>query len=95
MLSPELLEQLQNFKSASEAGMAKLPEKIVEGSSGNGLVRLKLDGTYALKELKIACDLKVMETEDLEDFLALALRDAVDQVTQLREQELVHSLFNK
>lgn len=95
MFSPELLEELKNFKAASEEGMSKLPEKIVEGNAGNGLVRIKLDGTYALKELKIACDIQLMETEDLEDFLSLALRDAIDQVTSLREKELVTSLLNK
>ena len=95
MFGPEFLEQLKQLKVASEAGMAKLPELIVEGSSGNGLVRLKLDGTYALKELKLAANIKQMELEDLEDFLALALQDAVSKVTALREQELAQTIFGK
>lgn len=93
MFGPEFLDQLKQLKEASEQGMAQLPEYVVEGTSGNGLVRLKLDGTYALKELKIATELRHMEVEDLEDFLAL--RNAIDQVTEIREKELMHSITGK
>jgi DNA-binding protein YbaB len=72
--------------------MSKLPEILVEGNAGNGLVRIKLDGTYALKELAIATEIKHMEKEDLEDFIAVALKQAIDQVTQIREKELYESL---
>lgn len=95
MFGPEFLEQLQHLKAASDEGMSKLPAYIVEGTAGSGLVRIKMDGTYALKELKLATDIKHMELEDLEDFLALALQDAVSKVTALREQELMHSILGK
>ena len=36
-----------------------------------------------------------LELEDLEDFLALALQDAVSKVTALREQELAQTIFGK
>jgi len=92
MFGPELLQQLMQLKSATDSGMSKLPGVIVEGSSGNGLVKIKLDGTYALKELKLATDIKHMELEDLEDFLSLALKQAIDEVTVLREKELASAL---
>lgn len=92
MFGPELLQQLMQLKSATDSGMSKLPEIIIEGSSGNGLVKIKLDGTYALKELKLATDIKHMELEDLEDFLSLALKQAIDEVTVLREKELASAL---
>lgn len=95
MFGPAFLDQLKQLKEASEQGMAKLPEYVVEGTSGNGLIRLKLDGTYALKELKVATDIHLMDVEDLEDFLALALKQAIDQVTAIREQELMHSIIGK
>lgn len=92
MFGPELLQQLAQMKSATDSGMKNLPNYLLEGSAGNGLVRLKLDGTYTLKELKLAADIKHMELEDLEDYLALALNDAVSKVTKLREEELSRSL---
>jgi nucleoid-associated protein EbfC len=94
MFGPEFLQQLSALKSATDNGMSRLPDLIVEGSAGNGLIRLKLDGNYKLKELHIATELTMMEKSDLEDFLAIALQNAVDQVTALREKELMLSLAN-
>jgi DNA-binding protein YbaB len=94
MFGPEFLQQLSALKSATDNGMSRLPDLIVEGSAGNGLIRLKLDGNYKLKELHIAAELTMMEKSDLEDFLAIALQNAVDQVTALREKELMLSLAN-
>lgn len=92
MFGPEFLQQLAQLKNATESGMSKLPEILVEGNAGNGLVRIKMDGTYALKSLELAADIKMMELEDLEDYLALALKQAIDQVTTIREKELYNSL---
>lgn len=94
MFGPEFLQQLNTLKQATDSGMSRLSEYTVEGNAGNGLVRLKLDGTYALKELQIAADLQLMEKEDLEDFLAIALRSAIEQVTAIREKEIMSSLAN-
>ncbi len=92
MFGPEFLQQLNALKNATDSGMSRLPEIIVEGTAGNGLIRLKLDGTYRLKELHIATELHLMEKDHLEDFLALALDQAIAQVTEIREKELMQSL---
>jgi DNA-binding protein YbaB len=92
MFGPDLIQQLAQLKSATDSGMQNLPNYVLEGSAGNGLVKIKLDGTYSLKELKLAADIKLMELSDLEDFLSLALNDAITKVTKLREEELTKSL---
>lgn len=92
MFNDDFLNQLKAMKSASDEGASRLKEKVVEGSSGNGLIKLKLDGNYGLKELKIATDIQQMEVGDLEDFLALALQNAIEQVNQLREKEMLNSI---
>jgi nucleoid-associated protein EbfC len=92
MFGPEFLQQLAQLKNATDTGMSKLPEIFVEGNAGNGLVRIKLDGNYNLKDLSIAADIQLIEKEDLEDFLAVALKQAIDQVTAIREKELYASL---
>ncbi|MCC6700929.1 MAG: YbaB/EbfC family nucleoid-associated protein [Fluviicola sp.] len=92
MFGPEFLQQLAQLKNATDSGMSKLPEIVVEGNAGNGLVRIKLDGQYQLKDLSIAIDLQLIEKDDLEDFLAVALKQAIDQVTAIREKELYNSL---
>jgi nucleoid-associated protein EbfC len=94
MFGPEFLQQLSALKNATDGGMSRLPDLIVEGNAGNGLIRLKLDGNYKLKELHIATELTLMEKSDLEDFLAIALESAITQVTALREKELMQSLAN-
>jgi len=94
MFGPEFLQQLSALKSATDSGMSRLPDLIVEGSAGNGLIRLKLDGNYKLKDLQIATELMHMEKSDLEDFLAIALENAIKQVTELREKELMQSFAN-
>ena len=94
MFGPEFLEQLKVLKGATDSGMSKLSQIVVAGNAGNGLVRLKLDGNYKLKEFHIATELHMMEKDDLEDYLAIALEDANDQVTALREKELMSSLMN-
>lgn len=92
MFGPELLAQLAKLKEATDMGMANLPDRMVEGSSGNGLVKVKMDGMYQIKDLKIAIDIKLMEVEDLEDYLALAINDAVVKVNKIREEELTLGL---
>lgn len=92
MFGPDLIQQLAQLKGATDSGMKNLPNYILEGSAGNGLVKIKLDGTYNLKELKLAADIKLMELSDLEDYLSLALNDAIAKVTKLREEELTKSL---
>jgi DNA-binding protein YbaB len=94
MFGPELIQQLSKLKGATDSGMQNLPNYLLDGSAGNGLIRLKLDGNYVLKELHLAADMKQMEIADLEDFLALALNDAIVKVTKLREEELTRSLTN-
>lgn len=92
MLNPELLQQLAQLKAATDASMAELPNLVVEGSAGSGLVRLKMDGNYQLKSLNLAVDVKLMELEDLEDFLTLALNDAIQKVNKQREDISMQSM---
>lgn len=92
MFGSDFIQQLAQLKNATDSGMSKLPEITVEGNAGNGLVRIKLDGNYQLKDLSLAIDLQLIEKDDLEDFLAVALKQAIDQVTAIREKELYNSL---
>lgn len=92
MFGPEFLQQLGMLKNATDNGMSRLPELIAEGSAGNGLIRIKLDGNYKLKDLRIATEIHHMEKSDLEDFLSIALEKAIDEVTALREKELMGAL---
>ncbi len=92
MFNPELLQQLAQLKAATDQSLSEMPNVIVEGSAGSGLVRVKMDGNFQLKKLELATDISMMELEDLEDFLALALNDAIQKVNQEREQLTVQSM---
>lgn len=94
MIDKATLDQLMAMRDASNIGKENLDNIVVEGSSGSGLVKLKMDGNYNLKELKLATDIKTMEVEDLEDFLSLALRNAIEEVNKQREKEMLKA-FNQ
>ena len=72
----------------------KLDNIIVEGESGNGLVIISLSGNRELKSIKINADIKMMETEDLEDLLSVALKRAMDNANALNEKEVMNSAKN-
>ena len=59
----------------------KLAEIKVFGEAGGGLVRLELDVNRKLTSLEISADLKLIEKEELEDFLAIALEKALEKGT--------------
>ncbi len=92
MFGPEFLEQMAKMKAATDKGMERLPDLEVDGSAGNGLVRIKMDGNFKIKQFQLACDHKIMELEELEDFISIALNDVVSKVNLLREKELGASI---
>lgn len=84
----EILEKMQKSLEESKEKLAKI--KVV-GEAGGGLVRVELDGNRKLTNLEINADLKSVEKEDLEDFLAVALEKAIDQANAVNEAEVSSS----
>ncbi len=70
--------------------VAKLQQEFagreVEGSAGNGLVTLKLNGDYELLHLKIKPDcVDPEDVEGLEDLICSAFRNATEKLSAMAE----------
>jgi DNA-binding YbaB/EbfC family protein len=81
----ELLEKMQQTLEISKAKLSNI--KVV-GEAAGGLVRIELDGNRKLTQLEINADLKNIDKEDLEDFLAVALNKALEQANHVNDQEM-------
>ncbi len=89
-----MLSKLSAMKQMADESKSKLDNLTVEGESGSGLVVITLTGNRELKSIKINADIKLMETEDLEDLLSVALKRAMDKATELNEKEVMSSAKN-
>lgn len=81
----DLMEKMQRSLEESKARLETI--KVV-GEAGGGLVKIELDGNRKFCSLELACDLKNIDKEDLEDFLAVALEKAIEQANQVNEREM-------
>jgi DNA-binding YbaB/EbfC family protein len=87
----ELFKQIQE---ASEISKKKLSEKIVTGESGGGLIRIELDGNREFKSFTLNTSLDLIDKEDLEDLISVALKRALDVANKLNEEEMSKSALN-
>jgi DNA-binding YbaB/EbfC family protein len=94
MFGSDMLSKLSAMKQMADESKSKLDNLTVEGESGSGLVVISLTGNRELKSIKINADIKLMETEDLEDLLSVALKRAIDKANELNEKEVMASAKN-
>jgi DNA-binding YbaB/EbfC family protein len=84
-----LLDQAQRMQQQMLAAQQELTEAEVTGTVGDGLVTVTLDGTGELRRVRIRKgSFDPDETEDLEDLIVAAYRDAKAQATALASQKL-------
>ena len=84
-----LMKQAAELKSKMEAMQAELDQVEVEGSSGAGLVMVRLSGKGEMKGVKIdACLIKPDEKEILEDLIVAAHSDARRKAEALLQEKM-------
>ena len=72
-----LLQQAQQMQEQMMAAQQELADTVVDGTVGDGLVTVTVNGTGELVGVKIRKDsFDPAETEDLEDLIVAAYRDA-------------------
>ena len=94
MFGSDMLSKLAAMKQLADESKSKLDNLTVEGESGSGLIVITLTGNRVLKSIKINADIKLMETEDLEDLLSVDLKRAMDKANELNEKEVMASAKN-
>jgi DNA-binding YbaB/EbfC family protein len=96
----KMMAQAQQQAQELQGRMQKMQEDLahleVEGQSGGGLVKVKLNGRFEAKSLKIDASLiKPEEAEMLEDLIVAAFQDAkgkAEAAVQAKVQELTGGL---
>ena len=84
-----LMKQAAELKSKMEAMQAELDQIEVEGTSGGGLVTVKLSGKGEMKGVKIDDSLiKPQEKEIVEDLIVAAHADARRKVEALMQDKM-------
>ena len=84
-----LMKQAAELKSKMEAMQAELDGLEVEGTSGGGLVTVKLSGKGEMKSLKIDESLiKPSEKEIVEDLIVAAHADARRKAEALMQEKM-------
>ena len=83
-----LLKQAQDMQKRMQDTMRSLSERILEGTSGGGVVKAYVNGNQELQAVKIdklAVDPEDVET--LEDLVTTAVRQALAAAKELRDKE--------
>ena len=94
MFDPSILSKLTEMKSMADSSKQKLDQMTVEGESGGGLIRITLTGNREVRSVQINSDLNLMNKEDLEDLLTVALKRAMEAAEQLNQQETMSAARN-
>lgn len=84
-----LLKQAQEMQRRMQEAQRSLGERILEGSSGGGAVKVYVNGNQELQAVKIqkaAVDPNDVET--LEDLVTAAVRQALQSAKELRDREM-------
>ena len=66
----------------------EIANKVVEGQSGAGLVKVQMTGRHDVKNINIDASLLSEEKEMLEDLVAAAVNDAVRRVEDANKEAL-------
>jgi hypothetical protein len=84
-----LLKQAQEMQRRMQDATRALGERILEGSSGGGVVKAYVNGNQELQAVKIqkaAVDPNDVDT--LEDLVTAAVRQAMQSAKELRDKEM-------
>lgn len=85
----DLMKQAQKMQEDLAKAQEELSNKIVEASSGGGMVTVEMNGKYEVKKLKI--DPEAVDPDDvemLEDLIIAALNEAKEKISSQTESEM-------
>lgn len=84
-------EVLEKMQKSLEESKAKLAELRVVGEAGSGLVKIELNGNRELTSLELNANIRMMDKDALENYLTIALRNAIEKANQANETEMAQS----
>jgi len=85
----KILQQAQQMQGKLQQMQDELQHRVVNGSSGVGLVSVEADGRGQIKKIKIDPSLAGKpDVEMLEDLIVVAVNDAQKKATDLAQEEM-------
>ena len=84
-----LMKQAQALQREAAKAQQEVEETEVEGVASNGLVTITMNGLYETKGIKI--DPSIVDPDDvemLEDMIVVALNDANEKISKIKEQTM-------
>jgi len=88
-LDRNLLKQVQSMQANMARAQQEIQASVVEGTSGGGMVTVRLTGQNQLERVTLAPD--IVDPDDIEmlqDLIAAAVNDALKRLGQLTEQKM-------
>lgn len=83
----KMMSQLQDAQKNVEEAKLRLNDILIESNSGNGLVNITISGSKQIKKIDVNENL-LTDKEALEDYLILALNEAIAKADKVQEQEM-------
>ena len=85
----QMMRQAQQMQRKMQENQQKLENTEFEGTSGNGLVKIKATGNYVAKSVYIDKSLINIDEKDmLEDLLIVAFNDLTKKITEARDSSM-------
>jgi len=78
----ELMKQAKAMQEQMKQAQEQALNRIVEGESGAGMVKVSMNGRHDVKEIRLADDLLREDKGIVEDLIAAAVNDAVRKVEE-------------
>ena len=82
-----MMQKLKDAQKKVEETKARLNTVYIDGSSKNGAIKVTVSANREIKSIEIADEL-LSDKEELEDYLILALNDALMKAAKISEAEL-------
>lgn len=88
-----MMAKLQEAQQKIEETKARLNTVLVDGESGNGKVKVSVTANREIRSISID-DSLLNDKEELEDFLIIALNNALDKANTINETEMAVAAKN-
>lgn len=83
-----MMKKLQQAQEEMKKIKARLDTISVEGSSPEGKIKVSITGNRKIKGITFADDSILTDKEQLEDYLVLAVNDAIEKADKINETEM-------
>eukprot|EP01012_Entosiphon_sulcatum_P029544 TRINITY_DN36055_c0_g1_i1.p1 TRINITY_DN36055_c0_g1~~TRINITY_DN36055_c0_g1_i1.p1 ORF type:complete len:114 (+),score=21.01 TRINITY_DN36055_c0_g1_i1:105-446(+) len=84
-----LMKEAQKMQQRMQEAQEELSQLVVEGQSGGGMVKIKMNGRHDI--ISVTIDPRLLEDDDIEmlqDLIAAASNDAVKKVEKASKEKI-------